>query len=157
MVKDQSSATVTELFLPVARFMIPVTRAEAGQIVMLRGVSESVSKSATIVGEHNQYSSQAQILKPLKELLLPPVVKIAMEPFKPSELPKMVSGIRKCMQLFPSLESRVEQSGEHIIVAPGELYMDCVLRDLRGSYGQLSMLLSYIAMLILRTNSTELQ
>ncbi len=140
--EDQSTATVTEIFLPVARFMVPVTRAGAGQVVMLRGVSESVTKSATIVCERSHHSSQAQILKPLKELLPPPVLKIAMEPYKPSELPKMVAGIRKCMQVFPSLQSRVEQSGEHIIIAPGELYMDCVMRDLRGSYGKLEIRVS---------------
>lgn len=140
--EDQSSAVVTEMFLPVARFTIPVTRAGAGQIVMLRGVSESVTKSATIVCERNRHSNQAKIMKPLKELLLPSVLKIAMEPYKPSETPKMVAGIRKCMQVFPNLQSRVEQSGEHIIMAPGELYMDCVMRDLRGSYGKLEIRVS---------------
>ena len=32
---------------------------------------------------------------------------------------------------------QVEESGEHVIFAPGELCMDCVMHDLRHLYGDI--------------------
>lgn len=140
--EDQTTATVAEILLPVSRFTIAVTRAVAGQVVLLRGISESVAKSATVVCTRNVHSNRARVLKPLVERLTPGVVKVAVEPVRPAELPKMVTGLRKCMNAFPGLQSRVEQSGEHTIIGSGELYMDCVLRDLRESYGKVEVKVS---------------
>lgn len=140
--EDQAVASVQQMFLSLSRFSIPVSRAVAGQIVLLRGMADSIGKSSTIVCQRSLHSSHARIMKPLTELLTPGVVKIAVEPVRPAELPRMVSGIRKCMQAFPSLQSRVEQSGEHTLIGSGELYMDCVLRDLRENYGKVEVKVS---------------
>lgn len=140
--EDQANGTVSQIFLPVSRFRVPVTRASAGQIVLVRGISESVTKSATVVCRRNEDSAEARVLKPLVEFLSPPVLRIAVEPYKPSELPKLVTGIRKCLQAYPALQSRVEQSGEHVLLAPGELYMDSVMHDVRENYGRVQVRVS---------------
>jgi U5 small nuclear ribonucleoprotein component len=59
------------------------------------------------------------------------VIKIAIEPHIPSELPKMLEGIRKCDKSYPLLETKVEESGEHILIGTGEVHLDAVLHDLR--------------------------
>jgi U5 small nuclear ribonucleoprotein component len=59
------------------------------------------------------------------------VVKIATEPLNPSELPKMVEGLRKINKSYPMAVTRVEESGEHTIMGTGEIYLDCLMRDLR--------------------------
>ena len=59
------------------------------------------------------------------------VVKIATEPLNPSELPKMVEGLRKINKSYPMAVTRVEESGEHTIMGTGEVYLDCLMRDLR--------------------------
>jgi 116 kDa U5 small nuclear ribonucleoprotein component len=51
------------------------------------------------------------------------VVKVACEPLLPSELPKMLDGIRKINKSYPLLTTKVEESGEHILIGTGELYM----------------------------------
>jgi U5 small nuclear ribonucleoprotein component len=51
------------------------------------------------------------------------VVKVACEPLQPSELPKMLDGIRKINKSYPLLTTKVEESGEHILIGTGELYM----------------------------------
>ena len=33
--------------------------------------------------------------------------------------------------------SQVEESGEHVILGTGELYLDCVLHDLRKMYSEI--------------------
>jgi len=39
---------------------------------------------------------------------------------------------------------KVEESGEHVIFGTGELYLDCVMHDLRKMYSEIGMLVSYV-------------
>lgn len=65
------------------------------------------------------------------------MIKIAVEPINPSELPKMLDGLRKVNKSYPLLSTKVEESGEHIILGTGELYLDCVMHDLRRMYSEI--------------------
>ena len=65
------------------------------------------------------------------------MIKIAVEPVNPSELPKMLDGLRKVNKSYPLLNTKVEESGEHIILGTGELYLDCVMHDLRRMYSEI--------------------
>lgn len=56
---------------------------------------------------HSSLSSfQAQIFRPLK-FNTTSVIKIAVEPVNPSELPKMLDGLRKVNKSYPSLTTKV--------------------------------------------------
>ena len=46
----------------------------------------------------------------------------------------MVEGLRRLSEAYPMVKTGVEESGEHVIFGTGELYMDCVLGDLRPFY-----------------------
>ncbi|CAG9478655.1 unnamed protein product [Plasmodium vivax] len=70
------------------------------------------------------------------------VFKVACEPINPSELPKMLEGLRKIDKTYPLSSTKVEESGEHIILGTGELYLDCILHDLRKLYGDLEIKVS---------------
>ncbi|EUD67531.1 hypothetical protein C922_02237 [Plasmodium inui San Antonio 1] len=70
------------------------------------------------------------------------VFKVACEPINPSELPKMLEGLRKIDKTYPLSCTKVEESGEHIILGTGELYLDCILHDLRKLYGDLEIKVS---------------
>merc|ERR1712224_398618 len=69
-------------------------------------------------------------------------MKISIEPLNPAELPKMVEGLRKINTSYPSLMTRVEESGEHTIFGSGELYMDCLMYDLREIYAKIEIKVS---------------
>jgi hypothetical protein len=60
-----------------------------------------------------------------------------VEPVNPSELPKMLDGLRKVNKSYPLLATRVEESGEHVVLGTGELYLDCVMHDLRKMYSEI--------------------
>jgi hypothetical protein len=62
---------------------------------------------------------------------------VLVEPVNPSELPKMLDGLRKVNKSYPLLATRVEESGEHIVLGTGELYLDCVMHDLRKMYSEI--------------------
>lgn len=38
---------------------------------------------------------------------------------------------------YPVLSTRVEESGEHVVLGTGELYLDCVMHDLRNMYSEI--------------------
>ncbi len=48
-------------------------------------------------------------------------MKIAVEPLNPSELPKMLDGLRKINKSYPLATTKVEESGEHIVMGTGEV------------------------------------
>lgn len=65
------------------------------------------------------------------------IYNFSVEPVNPSELPKMLDGLRKVNKSYPLLNTRVEESGEHVVLGTGELYLDCVMHDLRKMYSEI--------------------
>jgi len=102
-------------------------------------VDASISKTATLISAKN--TEDAYIFKPLRFNTLP-VVKIAVEPLNPAELPKMLDGIRKINKTYPICSTKVEESGEHVILGTGELYLDSVMYDLRKVFTEIEIKVS---------------
>jgi hypothetical protein len=71
----------------------------------------------------------AEIFRPLA-FNATAVVKLAVEPLNPAELPKMVEGLRRINKAYPSASTKVEESGEHVIFGTGELYLDCIMHGI---------------------------
>ena len=70
------------------------------------------------------------------------MLKVAIEPVAPSELPKMLSGLRSINKSYPLAATKVEESGEHVLIGTGELYLDCVLHDLRRLFSEIEIKVS---------------
>jgi U5 small nuclear ribonucleoprotein component len=49
----------------------------------------------------------------------------------------MLEGLRKINKSYPITTTKVEESGEHIILGTGELFLDCALHDLRKLYAEI--------------------
>ena len=105
---------------------------------MIEGIDQSITKTATIV--HQDFDG-VDIFKPI-EFHTDAVIKVACEPLNPSELPKMLEGLRKINKSYPLARTKVEESGEHIIIGTGELYMDSILNDLRTQYAEIEIKVS---------------
>ena len=58
-------------------------------------------------------------------------MKLSIEPLNSADSPKMVEGLRRVSKAYPMVKTRVEESGEHVVFGTGELYLDCVMHDLR--------------------------
>jgi U5 small nuclear ribonucleoprotein component len=130
--EDSSVVSVSSVWIFQGRYRIPVSLGKAGNWVLLGGVDTSIVKTATIV--HESFSEEeVHILEPLRFRTLP-VMRTATEPLNPQDLPKMVEGLRKINKSYPLAVTKVEESGEHTILGTGEMYLDCVLKDLREMY-----------------------
>ncbi|XP_066554667.1 116 kDa U5 small nuclear ribonucleoprotein component [Amia ocellicauda] len=132
--EDSQICTVGRLWISVARYQIEVNRVPAGNWLLIEGCDQPIVKTATITEPRG--NEEAQIFRPLK-FNTASVIKIAVEPVNPSELPKMLDGLRKVNKSYPSLTTKVEESGEHVILGTGELYLDCVMHDLRKMYSEI--------------------
>ena len=66
-----------------------------------------------------------------------PFIKVSVEPLIPNEMPKMLEAIRKINKSFTGSASRVEESGDNIILGHGELSLDCIMYDLRKVYSEI--------------------
>lgn len=137
--EDMSIKTVKNLWIFEGSYRVEVNKVMAGNWVLIEGIEQSISKSATII--NSKETENIEIFRPIKHNANP-VIKIACEPLIPSELPKMLEGIRKINKSYPLLKTKVEESGEHILIGTGELYLDCALHDLRQLYGEIEVKVS---------------
>lgn len=150
--EDMAVATIESISIPRGRSQTQVTLATAGNWVLLKGVDSTIAKTATIVGKNAVSTNDGDettgeddddeeypvhIFTPLKFPFAggESTMKLALEPLNPAELPKMVQGLRSVSKAYPMVRTKVEESGEHVLYGTGELYMDCVLHDLRHVYG----------------------
>jgi U5 small nuclear ribonucleoprotein component len=128
---------VTGLSIYESRYKVSVTKVPCGNWVLISGIDQSIIKTATIT-DNLDYVHTFQPLR----FNTQPVLKIAVEPVNPTELPKMLEGLRKINKSYPILTTKVEESGEHIILGPGELYLDCAMHDLRKLYAEIDIKVS---------------
>lgn len=138
--EDMTIQEVSDVWIFESRYRIGVDGVPAGNWVLLGGVDNSIVKTATIT-ENSDDEGHKHIFRPLS-FVTTAVLKVAVEPVNPSELPKMLDGLRKINKSYPILITKVEESGEHIILGTGELYLDCVLHDLRRMYAEIELKVS---------------
>ena len=139
--EDMVMATIQETLIANSRYNITTTGVPAGNWALLSGIDNSIVKTATLVPPKLPDDEDAYIFKPVKHFT-ESVFKVAVEPIKPSELPKMLDGLRRISKSYPLITTKVEESGEHIVLGTGELYMDCVLHDLRRLYSEMELKVS---------------
>ncbi|CAG8584974.1 13489_t:CDS:10, partial [Acaulospora colombiana] len=137
--EDMTIQDVSNVWIFESRYRIEVDGAPAGNWVLLGGIDNSIVKTATITNKDAE--EDKYIFRPLS-FITTAVLKVAVEPVNPSELPKMLDGLRKINKSYAILITKVEESGEHIILGTGELYLDCVLHDLRRMYAEIELKVS---------------
>jgi len=139
--EDMTTATISDVWISESRYIIPTDGVPAGNWALLGGIDNSIVKSATLVPLRLPDDDDAYIFKPITHFT-ESVFKVAVEPINPSELPKMLDGLRKINKSYPLITTKVEESGEHVVLGTGELYMDCVLHDLRRLYADMEIKIS---------------
>ena len=132
--EDMARADVATVGIGQGRYRVHVSHIPAGNWVLVDGVDASITKTATITDANDM--NDIAIFRPL-QFKTSAVVKLAVEPLNPSELPKMLEGLRKINKSYPLAATKVEESGEHVILCTGELAADCIMYDLRRMYSDI--------------------
>ncbi|KAJ7492233.1 Calreticulin family-domain-containing protein [Mycena latifolia] len=137
--EDMMKATIEDVWISESRYYIPAEEVPAGNLVLLGGVDASITKTATLAGV--DIEEDLHIFRPIKHMTQS-VLKVAIEPIAPSELPKMLSGLRSINKSYPLVSTKVEESGEHVLIGTGELYLDSVMHDLRKLFSEIEIKVS---------------
>jgi U5 small nuclear ribonucleoprotein component len=132
--EDCATAVVQGISVPCGRYKVDVDSAGPGNLVLLSGIDAPVLKSATVTSPVG--SDGMCTFLPIRHNTVS-TVRLAIEPLNPAELPRMLDGLRRVSKSYPLLRTKVEESGEHVIVGTGELYLDCVMHDLRLMYAEI--------------------
>ncbi|RYO79020.1 hypothetical protein DL766_004569 [Monosporascus sp. MC13-8B] len=65
-----------------------------------------------------------------------PIVRVALEPVNPADLDKMIKGLKLLVQSDACAEYEQFESGEHVLLAAGELHLERCLTDLKERFAR---------------------
>merc|ERR1712141_434072 len=126
--EDLYLKSIQRTILMMGRYTEAIEDVPCGNICGLVGVDQYLVKTGTITTfEH------AHNLKVMK-FSVSPVVRVAVEPKDPSQLPKLVEGLKRLAKSDPMVQCIIEESGEHIVAGAGELHLEICLKDLEEDH-----------------------
>merc|ERR1712042_209974 len=114
--------------LMMGRTVEPIASVPCGNICGLVGVDQYLVKTGTISNIESAHN-----MKTMK-FSVSPVVRVAVEPKNPQDLPKLVEGLKRLAKSDPMVLCMTEESGEHIIAGAGELHLEICLKDLEEDH-----------------------
>ncbi|KAH8104488.1 translation elongation factor 2 [Cristinia sonorae] len=139
------TATVESLYVMMGRELVQVPEVTAGNVFAIKGLEGKVWRNATLCAPSSAGVDEASERDSLKDCLLnlggvlrnaPPIVRVALEPAVPADMPKLVRGLKLLAQADPCVETFQQQTGEHVILTAGELHLERCLKDLRERFAK---------------------
>ena len=128
---EPQKVTVTALYLLMGREMESLTSVPSGVVFGIAGLEGHVMKSGTLCSQIEGAVNLAGV-----SMGGQPIVRVALEPVDPTDLSKMVVGMRMLEQSDPCAAYEVLENGEHVILTAGELHLERCLKDLRERYAK---------------------
>ncbi|KAK7516443.1 P-loop containing nucleoside triphosphate hydrolase protein [Phyllosticta citriasiana] len=128
---EPQRVTITALYLLMGRGLEPLTSVPAGCVFGIGGLAGHILKNGTLCSQLQGAPNLAGV-----SLLAQPIVRVALEPENPTDLSKMVAGLKLLEQADPCVEYEVLESGEHVILTAGELHLERCLKDLRERFAK---------------------
>lgn len=126
---DLFCKNIQRTVLMMGRNVEQIEDVPAGNTIGLVGVDQYLLKSGTITD-----CEAAHNIKVMK-FSVSPVVRVAVEAKNPSDLPKLVEGLKRLSKSDPCVQCYTGDSGEHIVAGAGELHLEICLKDLQEFAG----------------------
>ncbi|KAI5454887.1 Cytoplasmic GTPase/eEF2-like protein (ribosomal biogenesis) [Naganishia albida] len=136
--KHNTTAEISNLYMMMGRELVPVDFVPAGNIFAIGGLEGKVLRNATLCKLRAESKEEDAQLVNLAGVAMQsaPIVRVALEPENPVDLPKLVEGLRLLNQADPCVEVLVQETGEHVILTAGELHLERCLKDLRERFAK---------------------
>ncbi|KAI9816796.1 MAG: Cytoplasmic GTPase/eEF2-like protein (ribosomal biogenesis) [Pycnora praestabilis] len=128
---EPQRVVIQALYLLMGRGLEPLTSVPAGVVFGVAGLEGHILKSGTLCSQLLGSINLAGV-----SMGGQPIVRVALEPVYPSDLGKMITGLRLLEQSDPCAEYEVLESGEHVILTAGELHLERCLKDLRERFAR---------------------
>lgn len=132
--EDLYEKNITRTVLMMGRTVESIPDVPCGNTVALSGVDQYLIKTGTI-GSVEIPLEEAYPIRSMK-YSVSPVVRVAVKPKNPGDLPKLVEGLKKLAKSDPLVVCEFEESGENVIAGCGELHVEICLNDLEKDYAQ---------------------
>lgn len=129
--EDLYEKSIQRTMLMMGRYVEPIEDVPCGNICGLVGIDQYLVKTGTITT-----FKEAHNMKVMK-FSVSPVVRVAVEAKNPSDLPKLVEGLKRLAKSDPMVQCTIEESGEHIVAGAGELHLEICLKDLEEDHAQI--------------------
>jgi elongation factor 2 len=126
--EDVTEKNIQRTILMMGRYVEPIEDVPAGNICGLVGVDQFLVKSGTITTFKDAHNLRVM------KFSVSPVVRVAVEPSNPADLPKLVEGLKRLAKSDPMVQCIFEESGEHIVAGAGELHLEICLKDLEEDH-----------------------
>ncbi|SCU92474.1 LAFA_0F10836g1_1 [Lachancea sp. 'fantastica'] len=124
---------ITELYIFMGKDLVPLKECPPGNIVGIGGLAGKILKNGTIVDPLVQGANLVGV-----NLHVTPIVRVALEPTNPTQMNRLARGLRLLYQADPCVQTYVEDTGEHILCAAGELHLERCLKDLTERFAGIS-------------------
>nr|UXY86762.1 elongation factor EF-2 [Cryptomonas paramecium] len=125
---DLAVKNIQRTLLMMGRKAEIIESVPCGNTVGLVGLDQSIVKSGTITDHEDAYPFRNM------KYSISAVVRVAVEPKAPGDLPKLVEGLKRLAKSDPLIQCTIEESGEHIIAGAGELHLEICLKDLQEDF-----------------------
>ncbi|KAF7299201.1 hypothetical protein MIND_00868800 [Mycena indigotica] len=139
-VKHLVKATVEGLYVMMGRELVAVDTVRPGNIFAIKGLEGKVWRSATLFApsSHGAGGDSEDSMLNLGSVnrIAPPILRVALEPARPADMPKLIAGLKLLSQSDPCVETFQQQTGEYVILTAGELHFERCLKDLRERFAK---------------------
>eukprot|EP01105_Mastigella_eilhardi_P013885 TRINITY_DN3163_c1_g2_i1.p1 TRINITY_DN3163_c1_g2~~TRINITY_DN3163_c1_g2_i1.p1 ORF type:complete len:916 (-),score=249.24 TRINITY_DN3163_c1_g2_i1:70-2817(-) len=116
--------SVLRVVVPAGKQFHAVADVPAGNTVALVGLDQYILKNCTVATDASTFPIAGM------SFAVAPVVRVAVEPRQPSQLPRFVQALQRLSKTDQLVQCSVAPTGEHIVAAAGELHLEVVLHDL---------------------------
>ena len=128
---EPKKVRIQQLYLLMGRSMETLDSVPAGAVFGVEGLAGHVFKSGTLCSQLEGGVNLAGV-----NLGSQPIVRVALEPEQPSDLDKMIRGLKMLEQSDPCAIYEVLESGEHVLATAGELHLERCLKDLKDRFAR---------------------
>lgn len=122
--KDMFEKSITKVVTMIGKKEQEIDSVPCGNTCAIMGVDNCIVKQGTLSDNWN-----ACTIRSLK-FSVSPIVRISVAPKKPSEMAKMIEGMKKLIQT-DSIAEIITNENENVIAGCGELHLEILLSDLR--------------------------
>lgn len=150
---NTKEVTIENLYMIMGRSLTLVNEVKAGHVFGIGGLAGKVLRNATLCGRPSASNpivdKTDDPIEPIEPLSLPlinlagvrlnstPMVRVTLEPKQPSDMPKLVEGLKLLNQSDPCVETLIQDTGEHVILTSGEVHLERCLSDLRERFAKI--------------------
>nr|XP_020756626.1 elongation factor-like GTPase 1 [Odocoileus virginianus texanus]XP_020756627.1 elongation factor-like GTPase 1 [Odocoileus virginianus texanus] len=135
-VPHMACCTLENLYLLMGRELEDLEEVPPGNVLGIGGLQDFVLKSATLCT-----SPSCPPFIPLN-FEATPIVRVAIEPKHPSEMPQLVKGMKLLNQADPCVQILIQETGEHVLVTAGEVHLQRCLDDLKERFAKIQISVS---------------